>query len=80
LIEDINLDGAKGVLVNIPAVKDISIGEVEEVGEVIISFISEEALLIAGTVIDHYMSDYMKVTFVVTGIESGSMKRGFGGA
>ncbi|GMN89982.1 cell division protein FtsZ [Francisella sciaenopsi] len=78
LLEDINLDGAKGVIVNITAGMDMSIGEFEEVGEVIRSFISDEAIVIAGTVIDADMTDSMKVTVVVTGIEKVAMKRGFG--
>jgi cell division protein FtsZ len=78
LLEDINLDGAKGVIVNITAGMDMSIGEFEEVGEVIRSFISDEAIVIAGTVIDPDMSDSMNVTVVVTGIEKVAMKKGFG--
>lgn len=78
LLEDINLDGAKGVIVNITASMDMSIGEFEEVGEVIRSFISDEAIVIAGTVIDPDMTDSMKVTVVVTGIEKVAMRRGFG--
>ncbi|GAB4223819.1 MAG: cell division protein FtsZ [Francisella sp.] len=78
LLEDINLDGAKGVIVNITAGMDMSIGEFEEVGEVIRSFISDDAIVIAGTVIDPEMTDNMKVTVVVTGIEKVSAKRGFG--
>ncbi|QIV95398.1 cell division protein FtsZ [Allofrancisella inopinata] len=78
LLEDINLDGAKGVIVNITAGMDMSIGEFEEVGEVIRSFISDDAIVIAGTVIDPDITDSMKVTVVVTGIEKVSMKKGFG--
>ena len=78
LLEDINLDGAKGVIVNITAGMDMSIGEFEEVGEVIRSFISDEAIVIAGTVINPDMTDSMKVTVVVTGIEKVAMKRCFG--
>jgi cell division protein FtsZ len=78
LLEDINLDGARGVIVNITAGMDMSIGEFEEVGEVIRSFISDEAIVIAGTVIDPDISDSMKVTVVVTGIEKVAMKKGFG--
>ncbi|MDE5002891.1 cell division protein FtsZ, partial [Francisella tularensis subsp. holarctica] len=73
LLEDINLDGAKVVIVNITAGMDMSIGEFEEVVEVIRSFISDEAIVIAGTVIDPDMSDSMKVTVVVTGIEKVAM-------
>jgi cell division protein FtsZ len=78
LLEDINLDGAKGVIVNVTAGMDMSIGEFEEIGEVIRSFISDEAIVIAGTVIDMDMTDTMKVTVVVTGIEKVAMKKGFG--
>ena len=78
LLEDVNLDGAKGVIVNITAGMDMSIGEFEEVGEVIRSFISDEAIVIAGTVIDPEVSDTMKVTIVVTGIERVNMKKSFG--
>ncbi|MGQ4001881.1 cell division protein FtsZ [Francisellaceae bacterium CB300] len=78
LLEDINLDGAKGVIVNVTAGMDMSIGEFEEIGEVIRSFISDDAIVIAGTVIDMDMSDTMKVTVVVTGIEKVATKKGFG--
>jgi cell division protein FtsZ len=78
LLEDINLDGAKGVIVNVTAGMDMSIGEFEEIGEVIRAFISDDAVVIAGTVIDMDMSDSMKVTVVVTGIEKVATKKGFG--
>ena len=78
LLEDINLDGAKGVIVNVTAGMDMSIGEFEEIGEVIRSFISDDAIVIAGTVIDSEMTDSMKVTVVVTGIEKVAVKKGFG--
>ena len=78
LLEDINLDGAKGVIVNVTAGMDMSIGEFEEIGEVIRAFISDDAIVIAGTVIDMDMSDTMKVTVVVTGIEKVATKKGFG--
>ena len=78
LLEDINLDGAKGVIVNVTAGMDMSIGEFEEIGEVIRAFISDDAVVIAGTVIDMDMTDSMKVTVVVTGIEKVATKKGFG--
>ena len=78
LLEDMNIDGAKGVIVNITAGMDMTIGEFEEVGEVIRSFISDEAIVIAGTVIDPELSDSMKVTVVVTGIEKNSTKKSLG--
>ena len=68
LLEDVNFSGAKGVLVNITAGLDMSIGEFEEVGEVIKNISSEEATVVVGTVIDPTMTDEMRVTIVVTGL------------
>ncbi len=68
LLEDVNLVGACGVLVNITAGMDMSIGEFEAVGEVIRSFTSEDATVVVGTVIDSEMSDELRVTVVVTGL------------
>lgn len=68
LLEDIALSGAKGVLVNITAGMDMTIGEFEEVGEVIKSFTSDQATVVVGTVIDPEMSDELRVTIVVTGL------------
>ena len=69
LLEDVNLEGAKGVLVNITAGMDLSIGEFEEVGEVIKTFTSDQATVVVGTVIDTEMSDELRVTIVVTGLD-----------
>jgi cell division protein FtsZ len=68
LLEDINLSGAKGILVNITAGLDMSIGEFEEVGDVIKEFISDEATVVLGTVIDPDMTDQVRVTVIVTGL------------
>jgi len=68
LLEDISFAGAKGVLVNITAGLDMSIGEFETVGDVIKSFSSESATVVVGTVIDPDLIDEMRVTVVVTGI------------
>jgi cell division protein FtsZ len=71
LLEDVNLVGACGVLVNITAGMDMSIGEFEAVGEVIKSFTSEDATVVVGTVIDAEMTDELRVTVVVTGLGEG---------
>jgi cell division protein FtsZ len=68
LLEDVDLSGAKGILVNITAGLDMSIGEFEEVGDTIKSFASEDATVVVGTVIDPEMSDELRVTVVVTGL------------
>ncbi len=70
LLEDIDLNGARGVLVNITAGTDMSIGEFEEVGDVIKSFTSENATVVVGTVIDPEMTDELRVTVVATGLGS----------
>jgi cell division protein FtsZ len=68
LLEDVNLAGAGGVLVNITGSPDMSIGEFEEVGDVIRGFASESATVVVGTVIDPDMTDEIRVTVVVTGL------------
>lgn len=68
LLEDVDLSGARGVLVNITAGPGMSIGEFEEVGEVIKSFTSEDATVVVGTVIDPEMKENLRVTVVVTGL------------
>jgi cell division protein FtsZ len=68
LLEDVNLSGARGVLVNITAGLDMSIGEFEEVGEVIKSLTSDGATVVVGTVIDPELTDELRVTVVITGL------------
>lgn len=68
LLEDIDLTGARGVLVNITAGMDMAIGEFETVGDVVKSFTTDTATVVVGTVIDPEMSDEMRVTVVVTGL------------
>ena len=68
LLEDINLSGARGLLVNITAGRDLSIGEFDEVGNTVKEFASENATVVVGTVIDPEMSGEMRVTIVATGL------------
>ena len=68
LLEDINLEGARGILVNITAGLDLSLGEFSEVGDAIEEFASDNATVVVGTVIDADMSDDLKVTVVATGL------------
>jgi cell division protein FtsZ len=70
LLEDINLSGAKGILVNITAGMDLSIGEFDEVGSTVKQFASDNATVVVGTVIDPEMSGEMRVTIVATGLGS----------
>jgi cell division protein FtsZ len=68
LLEDINLSGARGILVNVTAGMDMSIGEFEEVGNTVKSFASENATVVVGTVIDPDMTGELRVTVVATGL------------
>ena len=68
LLEDVNLSGARGILVNVTAGMDLSIGEFEEVGNTVKEFASENATVVVGTVIDPNMSGELRVTVVATGL------------
>lgn len=76
LLEDICLDGARGILVNITAGLDMGIHEFEEVGEVVRQFASDEATVVVGTVIDPEMRDEIRVTLVATGLEDAATTAG----
>ena len=67
-LEDINLAGARGILVNITAGIEMSVGEFEEVGSVIKEFASPDAEVVVGTVIDPESTGEMRVTVVATGL------------
>ncbi len=68
LLEDVDLSGARGVLVNITGGLDMSIGEFDDVGNIIKEFASPDATVVVGTVIDPDMTDEIRVTVVATGL------------
>jgi len=68
LLEDVNLSGARGLLVNITAGLDMAIGEFDEVGSTVKEFACDDATVVVGTVIDPEMVDEMRVTVVATGL------------
>ena len=68
LLDDIDLSGANGVLVNVTAGMDLAIGEFDTVGKVVKQFASDDATVVVGTVIDPEMSGKMRVTVVATGL------------
>lgn len=74
LLEDIDLSGAKGILINVTGGMDMNIGEFEEVGNVIKQFASEDATVVVGTVIDPELEGELRVTVVATGL--GAQTRG----
>lgn len=68
LLEDIDLTGARGVLVNVTAGLDLGLEEFETVGSTVKAFASDNATVVVGTTFDPDMSDEIRVTVVATGI------------
>jgi cell division protein FtsZ len=68
LLEDVNLAGARGVLVNITASSGLKMKEYHQVMETIREFTAEDAMVIVGTVIDDTMQDNLRVTMIATGL------------
>jgi cell division protein FtsZ len=71
LLEDINLAGANGILVNVTAGEDLSIGEFNIIGDTVKAFASDDATVVVGTVIDPSMGNVIRVTVVATGLGKG---------
>jgi len=74
LLEDVNLSGARGILVNITAGANLSIGEFDEVGNTVKEVACEDATVVVGTVIDPDMEDDFRVTVVATGLGNTSIR------
>lgn len=68
LLEDVDLQGARGILVNITAGPSLTLGEFSQVGEIIEDFASDNATVVVGTVIDPELEDELRVTVVATGL------------
>ncbi|ADV26501.1 cell division protein FtsZ [Pseudoxanthomonas suwonensis 11-1] len=68
LLDDVNLAGANGILVNITAGPDFTMAEFDEIGRSIEAFASEDATVVVGTVLDPDMQDEVRVTVVATGL------------
>ena len=68
LLDDVNLSGANGILVNITAGPDFTMAEFDEVGRTVEQFASEDATVVIGTVLDPEMQDEVRVTVVATGL------------
>lgn len=71
LLEDVNIAGARGILVNVTAGPDLTIGEFDEVGNIVKSMASDDATVVVGTVIDPNIGDELRVTLVATGLGHG---------
>ncbi|MCH9670306.1 MAG: cell division protein FtsZ [Gammaproteobacteria bacterium] len=68
LLEDVNLSGARGILVNITSGPDLRMDEFATVGEAVGDFASDNALVVIGTVLDETVEDEIRVTVVATGL------------
>ena len=67
LLEDVNLAGAKGILVNVTG-KDLTLGEFQDIGDIVSTFASDDATVVMGTAVDEAMEDELRVTVVATGL------------
>ncbi|MDQ3206158.1 MAG: cell division protein FtsZ [Pseudomonadota bacterium] len=75
LLDDVNLQGANGILVNITAGPDFTMAEFDEVGRTIEAFASEDATVVIGTVLDPDMQDEVRVTVVATGLNRAAVRQ-----
>ena len=76
LLEDVNLSGAHGLLINVTAGMDLRTSEFHVVGDTVKQYASEDATVVVGYVIDPEMTDQIRVTVVATGIGRPSAVRG----
>jgi cell division protein FtsZ len=70
LLDDINLQGAKGILINIAGGSDLTLSEFNEVGNVVHEFAADDAIVVAGVSVDNDLGDELRVTVVATGLAS----------
>ena len=75
LLEDVNLNGACGILVNVTAGPNLTMREFDEIGRVIHDFASEDATVVIGTSLDPEMQDDVRVTVVATGLNRAAAVR-----
>ncbi|WCE05105.1 cell division protein FtsZ [Pseudoxanthomonas sp. JBR18] len=75
LLDDVNLAGANGILVNITAGPDFTMAEFDEVGRTVEGFASEDATVVVGTVLDPNMQDEVRVTVVATGLNRATVRQ-----
>ncbi|MFT4179838.1 MAG: cell division protein FtsZ [Thermomonas sp.] len=76
LLDDVNLNGANGILVNITAGPDFTMAEFDEIGRTVEGFASEDATVVVGTVLDPDMQDEVRVTVVATGLNRAVSRQG----
>jgi cell division protein FtsZ len=74
LLEDTDISGARGILINVTAGLDMAIGEFQDVGSAVREFASDDATLVIGTVLDPEMKGDLRVTMVATGIDGAASR------
>ncbi len=75
LLDEIDLKEARGILANITASSDLSMGEFQIVGEILDQITADDANVVIGTVFDQRMKDEIRVTVVATGLKSSKPSR-----
>lgn len=75
LLEDVNLNGACGILVNVTAGPNLTMREFDEIGRIIHDFASEDATVVMGTSLDPEMQDDVRVTVVATGLNRATARQ-----
>ncbi|HEX4481870.1 MAG TPA: cell division protein FtsZ [Rudaea sp.] len=75
LLEDVNLAGACGILVNVTAGPNLTMREFDEIGQVVHKFASEDATVVVGTALDSELQDDVRVTVVATGLNRGAIRQ-----
>ncbi|MDZ7750774.1 MAG: cell division protein FtsZ [Gammaproteobacteria bacterium] len=75
LLEDVNLHGARGILVNVSAGENLGLDEFHQVGEAINAFASDDALVVMGTALEKDAGDELRVTVVATGLDQASLRK-----
>ena len=75
LLEDVNLAGACGILVNVTAGPNLTMREFDDIGQVIHEFASEDATVVVGTALDPELQDEVRVTVVATGLNRAAARQ-----
>lgn len=77
LLENVSIEGARGVLINISGAKDLGLHEINAAASVVYELVSEDANIILGSVIDETLGDQIMITVIATGFEQPQEERGF---
>lgn len=74
LLEDVSIEGALGLLVNVTGGDDLTLSEVDAAANIIQQAVGEEANVIFGAVIDEQFKDQIRVTVIATGFNQNGKK------